>query len=216
VRGSGQTALGLFLVSAVLALPSGAAGQQVDPQSPQPAATPAPKISPGERQFKLAMGAVDLDYKITLINAFLPHVTNAIHLGNEEITHENAKDVLARLQRERQTLTDEIDREGFSNIGGDYDLRQAAQGGCKDVSADAFGPVSVVQNQHAVEFKGKAPGCGVIVGTVVVLKPGECAAVSPLRLVGIVKDQGIAMMFLDSSAGIHCPLGGLTKRSAER
>ena len=53
--------------------------------------------------------------------------------------------MLARLQRERQTLTDEIDREVFSSIGGDYDLRPAAQGGCKDLLRDAFGPVSVIQ-----------------------------------------------------------------------
>jgi hypothetical protein len=196
-------------------------------QSAQPAATPTPELSKGAQQLKLATLIVNLDGKIAFINFFLPRVTGAIYLGKEKITHENAKEVLDRFQRERRAVAEEIDREGFSNIGGDYDWHpggaermQGTQDECKlkELPSDASGLVTVVQNEHAVEFKGKAlAGCGVVVGTVVVLKTGECGKVSGMRLVGGVwKDHSIKMMLKDTDSSVRCDAGVLTKRSAER
>jgi len=188
------------------------AGQPATP-SAQPATTPTPELSKGGQWVKLAMLTVNLDYKIAAINALLPHVKGAIYLGKEKITHENAKDVLERFQRERRALTEEIDREGFSNIGGDYDWRLETQRESKlqELPSDASGPVTVVQNGHDVELKGKGlTACGVVVGTVAVLKTGKCGGASTMRLV-VGTAQGW-MMLLDTDSGIRCDAGILTKR----
>ena len=49
--------------------------------------------------------------------------------------------VTERFQRERRALTEEIDREGFSKIGGEYDWRWGTQGECKlkELPPDASG-----------------------------------------------------------------------------
>jgi hypothetical protein len=113
-----------------------------------------------------------------------------------------------------------MDRVGFSNISGDYELRPATGDECKVSKAqlsDVLRPVSVVQSKHTVEFKGKGlVGCGVVVGTVVVMKPRECGGTTPFRLVGKVTDPGIEMTIWDKTSGTHCFLGTLTRRSAQR
>src|SRR6266496_215644 len=188
------------------------AGQSPTP-SAQMATTPTPELSKGGQWVRLAMLTVNLDYKVAVIKTFLPMVKDAIHLGEEEITHKNVKDVLERFQRERRALTEEIDREGFSKIGGEYDWRWGTQDECKlkELPPDASGAVTVIQNGHDVEFKGKGlEGCGVVVGTVVVLKTGKCGGVSTIRLV-VGTDQG-RMMLLDTGSGIRCDAGTLTKR----
>lgn len=186
------------------------------PEGVRPEAATTPHLSKGAELLRLAMLTVALDHKIALINTFLPHA-GSIDLGKERVTHENAKDVLERLQRERRALTDQIDQEGFSNIAGDYDWRLAkAQDQCKlrDVPPDASGPVSVVQNGHEVEFKGNGfKGCGVIAGTVVVLRP--CEGVSTLRL--LTRTDTWKVLFFDATdSSVRCDAGYLTKRPVER
>jgi hypothetical protein len=193
-------------------------------QSAQPAATPTPEL-PEMKRLRLATLAVNLDYSIAFINFYLPRVTGTISLGKEKITHENAKEVLGRFQRERQALSEEIDREGFSNIGGDYDWHRELQNECKlkeFIPSDASGPVTAVQNGHVVEFKGRGlAGCGVVVGDMVVLTVGDCGGFSSIRLVGRVfhdksPDQSIRIAFSDKGSGIVCKAGFLAKRSVER
>jgi hypothetical protein len=193
-------------------------------QSAQPAATPTPEL-PEMKRLRLATLAVNLDYNITYINFYLPRVTGTITLGKEIITHENAKEVLGRFQRERQALTEEIDREGFSNIGGDYDWHRELQNECKLkglLPSDALGSVTAVQNEHVVEFKGKGlAGCGVVVGDMVVSIVGDCGGFSSIRLVGRVfhdksPNQSIRIALSEKGSGIVCKAGFLAKRSAER
>jgi hypothetical protein len=189
------------------------AGPQSPTASAQLATTPTPELSKGGQWVRLAMLTVNLDYKIAAVRTFLPMVKDALHLGEEEITHQNAKDVLERYQRERRVLTEEIDREGFSRIGGDYDWRRETQDECKlkELPSDPSGQVTVIQNGHEVEFKGKGlEGCGVVVGTIAVLKTGKCGGVSTMRLV-VGTDQG-RMVLLDTGSGIRCDAGTLTKR----
>lgn len=207
-----------------------APGTQAAPaENPAPTQTPAgvrpepattPQLSKGGEQVRLAMQAVNLDHKIALINAFLPHTTGAIYLGKEEITHQNAKAVLERLQSERRGLNGEMDREGLTDIAGEYDWNRGEQAECKLkelLPTDASGSVIVVQNQHQVEFKGKGPaGCGVVVGTVVVLQTGKCGGVVYGRLVGSAwSDHSIKMLLVSMDSDVRCDAGVLKKRSAQ-
>lgn len=112
-------------------------------------AQPTPQLSKGAQQLGLATRVVNLDYKIALVNVILLHVTTSIFLGKEEINHENAKDYLERFQRERRALTDEIDREGFINIAGEYDWQPGTPGECKlkELPANASGPVTAYRKK---------------------------------------------------------------------
>jgi hypothetical protein len=190
------------------------------PADARPEAVATPQLSKGGELVRLAMHAVNLDHNIAVINVFLPHVTGAIYMGKEKITHENAKDVLERFQRERRELNVQMDREGLTDIAGEYDWSKGEQAECKlkDLPSDAPGPVTVVQNQHDVEFKGKGPeGCGVVVGTVVVLQTGKCGGVSSGRLVANAwSDHSIKMLLVDTDSGVRCDAGTLRKRSTQQ
>lgn len=184
------------------------------PTSLSPSPVTTPQVSRGVEQLKLALDTVNLDHKIALINAFLPHVKDSLQLGKETITHENAKDVLQRLQGERKAFDEEIDREGFSNIAGEYEW-QGTQSECKlaGLPSDSSGRVTVVQDGHAVEFKGKGPsGCGVTVGEVILLEAGECGKISPTRLLGRTHDRSIKMLLFAPGSDVRCDAGVLTKR----
>jgi TPR repeat protein len=171
-----------------------------------------------------AYRAVDLDDELWILDfMFVRGHPGTLHLGKEKVTQDNAKGVLERLQLERRKLADDIDRAGLSNIGGDYDLLQAPLDQCKlsappfgDRRADAAGPLTMVQNEHAVELKSKSlQGCGVAAGAVVVMRRRECGgSTTPIRLMGRVTDQGIEMMFFDKANGSRCLLGTLTRRPA--
>ncbi len=112
-----------------------------------------------------------------------------------------------------------MDREGLTDIAGEYDWNRGKQTECKlkDLPSDSSEPVTVVQNRHEVEFKGKGPsGCGVVVGTVVVLQTGKCEGVSSGRLVGNAwPDHSIKMLLVDTDSDARCDAGALKKRSVQ-
>jgi tetratricopeptide (TPR) repeat protein len=168
----------------------------------------------------LAWRAVELDDALWLLDTmFAPGRGGTLHLAEEVVTGANAKDVRDRLARERQEVSDEMNRAGFRSIGGDYEMSLASGDECKISQAqwEEVGRINVVQNGYKVEFQGKRPlGCGVIVGTTVVMRPRGCEGTSPFRLVGKVADAGIEMAFWDKPSGNHCLLGTLTRRSAQR
>jgi hypothetical protein len=200
-----------------------AAAQPAPTQTPADvslAATPTPKLSKGGNQLRLAIQAVNLDDSIAVINVILPNMRGkTLHINEEKITSENVKDVLDRIQRERRALSEEINREGFDNIAGNYEWQPSGQSECKleKPPADASGPVTVTQNQHTAEFKGNGPArCGAVVGTVVVLEAEGCGKASTMRLIGIARmDETISMQFYDAKSRIHCNAGILKKRLAQ-
>lgn len=199
--------------------PVTAAAQPAPTQTPADvslAATPTPKLSKGANQMRLAMLAVNLDDSIGFLNLILPNLRGkTIHINEDKITSENVKDVLERLQRERRALSEEIDREGFDNIAGNYEWQPSGPSECKleKLPPDASGPVTVTQNQHTAEFKGNGPArCGAVVGTIVVLEAEGCGKASTMRLVGIARqDETISMQFYDTKSRIHCNAGIIKK-----
>lgn len=183
-------------------------------------ATDLARRSGTESSIELAMRAVDLDDQIRLVNLPLTRENVTVVLGGRgSVTHENAKDVLEQLERERREITGKMGPLGFAEVGGDYDLHEAAKDQCKlfkDRPFDASGLVTMAQNGQALELKGKdLIGCGVIVGGVVVMKTQECGGSSPFRIVGIVTGQGIYMVLRNQRDTSHCSLGTLTRHSAK-
>jgi TPR repeat protein len=168
----------------------------------------------------LAWRAVDLDDALWLLDTmFALGRGGTLHLDEEVVTGANAKEVRDRLAREKQVVSDEMVRAGFRSIGGNYEMSLATGEGCK-ISQEHWeevGRVDVVQNANKVEFQGKRTlGCGVIVGTTVVLRLRGCEGTMPFRLVGKVAEAGIEMTIWDKPSGSHCFLGTLTRRPAGR
>lgn len=169
----------------------------------------------------LAWRAVDLDDLLWVLDTmFAPGRGGTLHLDEEAVTGANSKDVRERQERERRAVSEEMNRAGFRSIGGDYELRPAAGDECRISEArwsEEVGSINVVQNKNNVEFQGKRPlGCGVIVGSTVVMRPRGCEGTSPFRLVGKVSDAGIEMTIWDKPSGNHCLLGTLTRRAVQR
>jgi hypothetical protein len=186
----------------------------------QPAATPTPELSKGAQRVRLAIQAVNLDSGIAFVKLIVDHVSEAIYFGKEKITHENAQNILERLQRERREVAKQIDKEGFEDIAGDYDWHGARLADCKlkEIPSDVGGSVTVVQKEHIVEFKGKGPaGCGIVVGDVAALSVGKCGGVSTTRLVARAwPNHTIRLTLLDPNFRISCYGGVLTTHSAQR
>ena len=208
------------------AAPAGQAAPPVPPQQPQLCEAELAQRAEQADPIGLAMYVVQLDEEIVLLDA-LRHGAATVYLGTEKVTQANAQDVLGRLHRERRIVDEEMHRRGLRNIAGDYDVRKAEQDACQlslfgfksSLPSDPIGPVSVIQNGHRVEFKGRDPlvGHGVIVDTFVVLKIGEREGLSPVRLVGRVKEEALEMRLLNKAdATSICPLGILTKHSGTR
>lgn len=168
----------------------------------------------------LAWRAVDVDDLLWVLDTmFAPGRGGTLQLGEEVVTAATAKDVRNRVEREKRAISDEMTRAGFRSIGGDYEMSLAAADECKISQArwEEVGSINVVQNGHKVEFQGKRPlGCGVIVGSTVVMRPRGCKGTSPFRLVGKAADADIEMTIWDKPTGNHCLLGTLTRRSAQR
>lgn len=166
----------------------------------------------------LAWLAVELDDTLWVLDTmFAPGRGGTLHLDEETVTGANAKDVQDRLARERRAVSEKMNRTSFRTIGGDYEMRPAAGDECRISEArwsEEAGSINVVQTKNNVEFLGKRPlGCGVIVGSAVVMRPGGCEGTSPFRLVGKVSDAGIEMTIWDKPSGNHCLLGTLTRRA---
>jgi len=170
---------------------------------------------------KVAMQAVDLDDRIGLVRFLMTHPMT-LTLGTEKVTQENAKDVLARLERERSSLDSPMERMGTRDAGGDYTLGEPAANKCKvfrDRPLQYPVKVSVVQTKQSVELRGEGiDGCGYVVGNLVILKDVSCTGTSPSRLLGVVTDTGIEDLTLihDRTDNTSCKLGSLTRLTGPR
>ncbi len=167
---------------------------------------------------KIALQAVDLDERIGLVKFLMTHPMT-LTLGTEKVTQENAKDVLARLERERRSLDDSMERMGTTGAGGDYTLGEPATNKCKilgDRRLEYPVKVNVARTKQSVELRGEGiAGCGYVLGNLLVVKDVTCSGTSPSRLLGVVTDTGIEDLTLiyDGTGDTSCKLGSLTRQT---
>lgn len=137
---------------------------------------------------------------------------SSTHAGSEKVTQADAGGAANRFTRRKQLLIDEMSRRGSRNIAGTYDVQRDTKNEC-GLPPDALGPVTVIQDGNILELKGDDPlvGHGVIVDTVVVIKPGDRGRTTPRRLLGTVMNDNIEIALSDGSSS--CKIGILAKRN---
>lgn len=169
----------------------------------------------------LAWRLVNLDDSLWIVDTmFGKRPTGTLRLQGEEFTGANAKEVQARLHRQKKELADELESIEVPDARGKYALQVGERDECgvskSARSATLLKPVRIVQNEHEIEFEGEGlKGCGVVAGDVIVLKT-PCGGTSPYRLIGKATDSGIEITTWDTSSDKHCLLGKLTRATGPR
>ncbi len=140
-----------------------------------------------------------------------------VTLGTEEVTSENGKQVLARLEKEQGDLLASMEKLGVPRLAGDYLLNEPPKDGCGSFQGKKLSypiKVSIAQTKNSIELKSpEVYGCGVAVGNLLVMKAQPCEGTTPMRLLGVVSEKGIDdLSFLESvNAPGLCHLGSLTR-----
>lgn len=174
----------------------------------------SPKSGPSSMD--MALRAVELQDWIGTLRWAVPKGVR-VTLGREEVTSENGKQVLQRLEKEERDLLQAMEKVGVPKIAGDYALEEPSTKPCGSFQGKALSypiRVSIVQTGNTIELKSpEVYGCGVVVGKLVVMKGQACGGTAPTRLLGAVSEKGIDdLSFLESvNAPGLCRLGNLTR-----
>jgi len=170
----------------------------------------------GPSPLDMALRAVQLQDWIWTLRWAVPkgvHVT----LGTEEVTSENGKQVLARLEKEQSDLLASMEKVGVPRLAGDYVLNEPPKDKCGGFQGKPLSypvKVSIAQTKNVIELKSpEVYGCGVVVGNLVVMRAQVCEGTTPMRILGAVSEKGIDDLgFLESvNASGLCHLGSLTR-----
>lgn len=134
------------------------------------------------------------------------HKNVQLNIGSQSVTHDNVNAFAAENQRKLDALASEIERRGFASAAGQYAVQTYAAAPDDPLRAcagprDRFGPLTVVQDGSAIEFRdaaGKLSGYGVIVQANIAVVPGARDRVSPLAIIGALKGADMALSLYDS------------------
>jgi len=133
-------------------------------------------------------------------------------LAGQSITQDNVNSFGAENERKLKILTDEMKRRGFSAAAGQYTVhtyvgKEDSLGPCA-APEDRFGPLTIVQDNSAIEFRdaaGKLSGYGVIVEGTIAVVPGARDQLSPRAIIGVVEDTKIFLSLYDKSRAAVTP-----------
>jgi hypothetical protein len=172
----------------------------------------------------LGMRAVELQDSIFLVRWVIGH-PSTLTLSGEEVTAENAPQVLERLERERASVDAQIEISGSRPVAGDYALEKPAKKACTTFGGRPLHyplKATVLQAKNGIEIHGEGlVGCGLIVGNLIVMKDQECAGTSPGRLLavaidGAIKDLTLYEDIYGNPRDTGCSLGTLTRVEAPK
>jgi hypothetical protein len=115
--------------SQAVAPTTGAAGSPGE--KPTPSVEELARRLPSFNPIKLGLAATELDNEMVFIRLLQAKPEKmTVQLGTETVDRNNVEAVAARLDREKGMIAAEIDKRGYRDIAGPYDVRSATQSAC--------------------------------------------------------------------------------------